>query len=117
MEKKMRPLLLAALIAASSSQALAVPRATAPQDCVPINQIRATRVVDDRNIDFEMTGGGVLRNRLPHACSGLGFERRFSYRTSLSRLCSLDIINVLDSNGHRGASCGLGRFVPVGPTR
>ena len=108
--------LITALAATLSSQAVAAPRQAA-QDCVPINQIRSTRVIDDRNIDFEMSGGRVLRNRLPQACSGLGFERRFSYRTSLSRLCSLDIINVLDSNGRPGASCGLGRFVPVGPTR
>ena len=113
----MRRFALAVLICLASGQAVAAPRAAAPQDCVPLNQIRSTNVIDDRTIDFHMSGGVVLRNRLPQACSGLGFERRFSYRTSLSRLCSVDIITVLDSNGRRGASCGLGSFVPVAPTR
>ena len=115
MESEMRRLALAALIAALPCQAFAAPRGA--QDCVPINQIRSTEVIDDQTIDFHMSGGAVLRNRLAQPCSGLGFERRFSYRTSLSRLCSLDIINVLDSSGRPGGSCGLGRFVPVAPSR
>ena len=111
----MRRPALAALFAIVSSQAVAAPPAAAPQDCVPLNQIRSTMAIDDRTIDFQLSGGTVLRNRLPQACSGLGFERRFSYRTSLTRLCSIDIITVLDSDGRPGASCGLGSFVPVGP--
>ena len=112
----MRNLALAALIALVCSQATAAPPAHAPRSCVPINQIRSTSVADDRTIDFHMSGGAVLRNRLAQSCPGLGFERRFSYRTSLSQLCSLDIITVLDSNGRPGASCGLGSFAPIAPT-
>jgi len=86
-----------------------------PVDCVDIIRIRNTRVLDDRTIDFEMTDGKVLRNTLPHQCPSLGFEESFSYSTSLSRLCSVDTITVLQQAGgiHRGASCGLGQFQPV----
>lgn len=85
------------------------------EDCVQINQIRESRVLSDQVIDFHMNNGRVLRNTLPNGCPQLGFERSFSYETSLSRLCSVDIITVLIHGGGitRGASCGLGKFQPV----
>lgn len=85
-----------------------------PQSCVPLQQIRETRVRDDQTIDFYMNGRKVLRNTLPNSCPQLGFEERFAYKTSLSQLCSTDIITVLQSPGlSRGASCGLGQFQEV----
>lgn len=86
-----------------------------PESCIPLAQIRNTRVHDDRTIDFHMTGGRVYRNTLPQDCSGLGFEEAFSYETSLSRLCSSDIITVVRTagGGFNGPSCGLGQFQPV----
>ena len=85
--------------------------------CVQLTQIRETRVVDDHTIDFIMRDRSVLRNTLPNTCPGLGFERAFSYATSLSQLCSVDIITVLQQGGgiRRGASCGLGSFAPYTP--
>lgn len=89
-------------------------RAGPPEDCIPITSIRSTRVRSDEVIDFYMAGRKVYRNQLPQRCSGLGFEQKFSYKTSLSKLCSTDIITVLNGPGiSRGASCGLGQFVPV----
>ena len=86
-----------------------------PESCIQLNAIRETRVRDDHTIDFYMNGRKVYRNVLPNSCPQLGFEERFSYATSLSQLCSTDIITVLyDSpNLSRGASCGLGQFQPV----
>ena len=85
-----------------------------PLDCVQLQSIRETRVHGDSVIDFHMSGGKVYRNTLPNSCPSLGFEERFSYSTSLSQLCSVDIITVLQSPGiSRGASCGLGKFQPV----
>ncbi|WP_338468592.1 hypothetical protein RXV95_00030 [Novosphingobium sp. ZN18A2] len=84
--------------------------------CIPLAQLRESIVRDDRTIDFRMTGGRVYRNVLPYSCSGLGFERAFSYATSLSQLCSTDIIHVLQTVGGRvqpAAACGLGQFQPV----
>ncbi len=85
-------------------------------DCIQIVNIRSSNVRDDRTIDFVMNGGKVYRNTLPNSCPSLGFEKRFSYATSLSQLCSVDIITVLQSAGPglmRGASCGLGPFQPM----
>jgi len=65
-----------------------------PKNCVTISQIRSTKVIDSSNIDFHMVGGKTFRNRLPQSCPGLKFEERFSYRTSLNQLCSVDIVRV-----------------------
>ncbi len=86
-----------------------------PVACVQTSRIRSTHVLDDQTIDFIMTDGRVFRNTLPSRCPGLGFERAFAYRTSLSQLCNVDIITVLNTGGgpRRGASCGLGQFQPM----
>ncbi|QMW24115.1 hypothetical protein [Sandaracinobacteroides saxicola] len=98
---------------ASATPVPAVATAT-PVDCVDLARIREARVVDDQTIDFILSDGRTLRNTLPYRCSGLGFEKAFSYATSLSRLCKVDIITVIRQGGgpSTGASCGLGMFVP-----
>ena len=121
----MRPLfLLAALTltacagpsptARNQAEKLAYAPTAAPAvSCVPIRSIRQTRVLDDRTIDFELAGGERVRNTLPLSCPGLRFEDGISYQTSLSRLCNVDIVTVLNRTGGRilrGASCGLGSF-------
>ena len=94
-----------------------VASADAPQQCVELTQIRETRVVDDSTIDFYLRNGRVLRNSLPDRCPQLGFERAFTYSTSLSKLCSVDIITVIIQGGgpRTGTSCGLGKFAPYTP--
>jgi len=98
-----------------------IPEATPdgpPVSCVRLTDIRATHVRSDDIIDFEMRNGKFYRNTLPIGCPQLGFEQRFLYKTSLSQLCSVDVITVLTSGGgpgglSRGATCGLGQFQPV----
>ena len=90
-----------------------------PADCIPIRSIQSTNVRDDRTIDFVMNGRKIYRNTLPYSCPSLGFEKRFSYRTSLSQICSVDTITVLWNAGpglQPGASCGLGKFQPMEKT-
>lgn len=80
--------------------------------CVNLRMVRRTEIVDDKNILFYMRGGDVYHNILPRACNGLERENRFSYKTSMNRLCNLDTITVMyNSPGMRqGNSCGLGYF-------
>jgi hypothetical protein len=124
----MRPLLYLMSLALLSASAAATAGAKKADnlrpagkavDCVQLRQINNTRVRDDRTIDFHMLGGKIYRNTLPHSCPGLGFEEKFMYKTSLSQLCSVDIITVLTDAGglHRGASCGLGKFQPMEKAR
>ena len=116
----MRPTLLLLLLglAAVAPARDRVPAATPagePVSCLPISQLRESRVRDDRTIDFFTAGRRVYRVTLPQSCPELGFEQRFAYQTSLSQLCSTDIITVLRESGglSRGASCGLAPFQPV----
>ena len=106
-----------ALLASGASIAKPVPPATPagnPVDCLNLQDIRESRVRDDQTIDFYTNGGKTYRNVLPYKCSGLGFQQGFSYKTSINRLCSVDIITVIQQGGlPRGASCGLGKFQPV----
>jgi hypothetical protein len=119
----MRLLALLPLLAACAPTAsdLADQRALAearpigePVDCLPLQTIRNTRVRSDRVIDFEATGGRTYRNTLPASCPGLAFQERFTYRTSVGRLCSVDTITVLHAGGPpTGATCGLGPFQQI----
>lgn len=91
-------------------------RVTGPaRSCVPLIQIRNSRVRSDRVIDFTSGAGrSAYRVVLNQSCPQLGFEQRFSYATSLTQLCAQDIITVLQGpNIMRGASCGLAPFTPI----
>lgn len=111
------------LLASCAPQPAPQPQATAApapaavqgQSCVDLARISEARVIDDRTIDFHMRDGTVLRNSLPATCPSLGFEKAFTYSTSLTRLCSTDIITVIHTGGgpRTGASCGLGSFAPA----
>jgi hypothetical protein len=114
------PAALALAVAAAPGAARdrnAVPAATPagkPQSCIPLRNIRETLVRNDQVIDFRMTSGRYYRVTLDQPCPQLGFERRFSYATSLSQLCQQDIITVLvGTTAMPGASCGLAPFQPV----
>lgn len=87
--------------------------------CVTTSAIRNTVVIDDQTILFYMRGGKIYENSLPRRCPGLRREKRFSYRSSVGRLCEIDSITVLQSGGpglDQGASCGLGPFVEIDET-
>ena len=104
--------------ASNDGHAKDVPIATpagAPVSCIPLTQIQESRVRDDWTIDFRVSGTKRYRNTLPNRCNSLGFEKAFSYQTSLSQLCNVDIITVIETGGGGGprGSCGLGQFQPV----
>ncbi len=84
--------------------------------CVNMRTVSRTEIIDDQTILFYMRGGEIYRNYLPHRCSGLAREERFSYSTTVSRLCDIDTITVLYNHGvglTSGPSCGLGKFYPI----
>jgi hypothetical protein len=85
----------------------------APINCISLAQLYETRVRDDQTIDFFTRSGKVYRNHLPYSCPQLGWEEKFAHATSLTEICSTDIITVLNDSIGRGASCGLGQFQPV----
>jgi hypothetical protein len=93
-----------------------VPDEEDTERCVDLRAIDRTDVVDDYNILFYMRSGDIYVNHLPRRCPGLRRERTFSYRTTMSRLCNVDLITVLDNMGsgfQPSVSCGLGLFYPI----
>ncbi|MEM7569623.1 MAG: hypothetical protein AAF337_07500 [Pseudomonadota bacterium] len=116
--------LLASIFALASASSLQAQEADSkeaeldrtPRNCLPIVQLRRSHVIDDENIVFELRGRDYFLSQLPNRCPRLGFERSFSYATSITQLCNVDIITVLQNFGGRispGPSCGLGMFVPI----
>ena len=79
-------------------------------DCLRLSMVRETNPIDDDMILFEVRGGAMFLNETNSRCSGLRFERRFSYSVSMSQICRGDIIHVLDSTGSRRGACSLGEF-------
>jgi hypothetical protein len=114
------PLAFAGFLAVAKSSDRPVPKpdvevAGAPESCVPLSHIRETRVRDDWTIDFMNGGKSGYRNALTARCPGLKSANAITYETSLTQLCSTDIVYVLETAGglHRGPSCSLGQFVPI----
>lgn len=83
--------------------------------CISTSQIRSMRVIDDRTIDFEMTGRRVYRNNLPFRCTGLTFNTAVRHNSRSSQLCSMNNITPRTggAGGWAGTSCQLGRFQPM----
>lgn len=84
--------------------------------CVSSRPIRKTEVLDDQNILFYMRGTAIYLNHLPKPCKRLSQESRFMYRTTVARLCRLDLINVLNDTGlgvSAGRACKLGSFYAI----
>jgi len=84
--------------------------------CISTASIRSTDIVDAQTILFRMRGGVYYLNNLSYACPRLVREKRFSYRPTMGRLCSVDAIRVLEGYGttmREGMACGLGPFFPI----
>lgn len=114
---------LAVLALAPAGAVAATPPDPKPEtrNCLALANIRQTNVRNARTIDFIMRDGSVWRNTLPFQCPQLGFERAFSYQTSISQLCRQDLITVMQQTGNQpfGARCGLGEFqrLPAPPPK
>lgn len=86
------------------------------ENCIGLQRIDHSEVIDDQTILFHMRGGTVYLNELPYRCPQLGFYKSYTYSTSINRLCNTEIITVLDTAvRQRLASCGLGKFEKLTP--
>ncbi|MGL4542897.1 MAG: hypothetical protein ACRCUI_10350, partial [Polymorphobacter sp.] len=116
--------LIASLALAAPALAQSTPRSQqlwtpggAPVNCISLQSIRSTHVVDDRTINFVISNNRMFTNTLPRACAGLGMNRAFSHNSRTSQLCAVNSITVVQRGGNRitGPSCGLGQFQPMRP--
>lgn len=113
---RLRCLLIFLAVASGTATAADNTAGENPPRCLGLTSIRQMTILDRQHIVFKMDNGRHYLNTLPYPCSGLHRSRAILYRTSLTRLCDLDIITVLDDVGpgfRPQASCGLGRFEPV----
>jgi hypothetical protein len=86
------------------------------EHCIRISEIDKIDIVDSDTLIFRLRRGEVFRNELPHRCPGLRPNDTLMYRSSVGRLCSVDVVTVLEDWGFGyapGASCGLGMFEPI----
>jgi hypothetical protein len=87
-----------------------------PVDCISLNRIRRTEVIDDHTILFHLRGNRIYRTQMERACLGLEREQRFTYQVHSSQLCDNTTITVLERTGFglgTGFTCRLGSFYPV----
>ena len=117
----MRAPLAIALILAAAAPAVARDKApvghvTGPAvDCINRNQIRDTVRPDDRTIFFRVGSNRWYRNDLPQSCPRLDdLGTAISYKVTTGQLCSVDIVNIVDTTSGIGTlgACGLGKFTP-----
>jgi hypothetical protein len=88
------------------------------QQCVSLQRISRTEVINSSNILFYMRNRTIFLNTLPHKCPGLRRRDGFAYKTSINQLCNVDTITVIrggnpSSPAGLGSTCGLGMFRPV----
>ena len=84
------------------------------EKCFRTTSIKSSRPLDDYHLVFTMRNGDRYLNRLSNRCSGLRMEGTYAYKTGLTQLCHLQIIDVIDTSvGGRRGSCGLGKFEKI----
>jgi len=98
---------------AELAKALAGRTAGTPVDCLDLNRIRSSRIIDRTAILYETDGGTLYVN---HPESGADQLRRgltLVTDTHTPRLCSVDTVRLVDLPSHSNSGwVGLGKFVP-----
>lgn len=97
--KSIAALAILATTAISVTPALADGHEEKTQQCIRLQSIDQTPVIDNQTILVEMKGGTYKRIDLLNRCSGLKIEGGFSHSTSINSLCIQDSLRVLRSGG------------------
>jgi hypothetical protein len=116
MKRSSRLSVLWVLLSLPLAPAWAQGSAEEPVRCIQASRIDRTEIIDERTVVFYMRGRRIYVNHLDRACPGLDRGKPFAYRTTNSRLCSIDTITVLENSAFgmtRGFSCRLGEFEPA----
>ncbi|WP_229955694.1 hypothetical protein [Parasphingorhabdus litoris] len=81
-------------------------------NCISLNQVRSTKVIDRIGIAYEMPNQKVWLNRPKWGAATLDDDLVMVTQNGSNRLCSGDIVRFLDSSpvGYRGA-IALGPFI------
>ncbi|MDG2244302.1 MAG: DUF6491 family protein [Rhodospirillaceae bacterium] len=79
------------------------------QQCIHLQYVNQTPVIDNKTILVEMKGNKYKRIDLRNRCSGLKLEGGFSHSTSINKLCKQDTLRVLRSGGF----CMIDKIVDI----
>ncbi|MBT8445775.1 MAG: hypothetical protein HKO62_12755 [Gammaproteobacteria bacterium] len=113
-----RPVRVLLVLAAAATAVIseAAEQSDEPVRCVSLSRVQSLDILSNKQIVFELSGGEYYVNNLPYPCPGLRRSSTLMYRTSIGRLCNVDVVTLLESVGGGlmpGASCGLGMFEPT----
>jgi hypothetical protein len=89
---------------------------TAAKACLYQDELKKTKIIDDRSILFTTRGGQIYSNALPRRCPGLHPGALLNYAVEGRRICAGGAFQVLLDYGTRrmpAAICPLGTFVPI----
>ena len=83
-----------------------------PVDCISLNTVRSSRMIDDTAIVFD-AGHTIYVNRPRSGAEVLSSDDTLVTRTHSNRLCSIDRAEVLDGSTYRVRQpIFLGEFIP-----
>ncbi len=81
------------------------------QQCIRLQYIDQTPVIDNKTILVKMKGkGSYKRIDLINNCTGLKIEGGFSHSSSINQLCKSDALRVLDPIG---STCLIDKIVTI----
>ena len=76
-------------------------------NCVPLRRNWSSSILDNERIFFENLGSKGYLVHLDGPCAGLFSEDRFVMRIFSTRICTGDVIDVVDRFGRRVTSCAF----------
>jgi hypothetical protein len=95
------------------AKAIAGRTAGKPVDCLDLNQIRSSRIIDRTAILYEGPGGTLYVNRPTSGASQLRTGLTLVSDTHTSQLCSINTVRLVDMPARMPSGwVGLGKFVP-----
>ena len=84
-----------------------------PVSCIDTHRIRSSRIIDRTAIVYELSGGQLYVNRPEAGASSLDRFDVMVTRQFASRLCDVDVVELVDSGGRMTTGLVfLGDFVP-----
>lgn len=80
------------------------------QQCIRLQYIDETPVIDNKTILVKMKPKGFKRIDLVNKCSGLKLQGGFGFSTSINQLCTSDALHVLEPVG---STCMIQQIVTI----
>jgi hypothetical protein len=84
-----------------------------PVNCISMQSIRSSRIIDKTAILYTMNNGTIYLNRPTAGATSLRNDMALFTKTPSSQLCSVETVTLFDSVSHMYYGwVGLGQFVP-----